>query len=201
MPIIGLTGGIGSGKSTVAGMLRELGATVIDADVIAREVVEQSGSLRQQLAGEFGHDLLDREGRLRREELGHRVFGHEEKVRRLNELIHPHVFQQLERDIAAAMRAGARAIVIEAALLYETGFDRRMDHVIVVAASEEQRMKRVHRRNGFTTDQIRQRLDSQWPMEEKLRRASVVVWNDGTTDELRLQVRQVYAQWMSDNPT
>ncbi len=201
MPIIGLTGGIGSGKSTVAGMLRELGATVIDADVIAREVVEQSGSLRQQLAGEFGHDLLDREGRLRREELGHRVFGHPDKVSRLNELIHPHVVQRLEEAIQNAGKTGARAVVIEAALLYETGFDRRMDHVIVVAASEEQRMKRVHLRNGFTTDQIRQRLDSQWPMEEKLRRASVVVWNDGTTDELRLRVRQVYSEWMSDNPT
>jgi dephospho-CoA kinase len=193
--LLGLTGGIAAGKSTVAGMLRELGAAVLDADQLARQVVERDPALRQRLAAEFGDGVLAADGSLDRQQLGRLVFADAGARRRLEALTHPAIAAEAERRVAELREVeGAAIVVYEAALLVETGRHRQMDRLLVVVADDELRVRRLMRRSGLSEAQARQRLASQLPQEQKARQAHYVVDNSGSLDHTRRRVWQVWSE-------
>ncbi len=195
--VVGLTGGIGTGKSTVAKMFAALGATILDADAIGKEVVETDPTVLHELQTEFGENIIDQNGRLKRQELGNRIFGDMKKVERLNEIVHPHLISRLHREEQDALKRGARLVIVDAALIYEADLDDHFSHIVVVTAPLHLRLERVRRRDGLTDDQIMQRIQSQIPIEEKEKQADSVIRNDGNLDELEETVRLLYRQLLT----
>jgi len=195
--IIGLTGGIGTGKSTVAKIFSELGAAILDADVIGKMVVETDPTVLRELQAEFGNDIVDDRGRLKRQELGHRIFGDLGRVERLNKIVHPHLIARLRQEEEAALKDGASLVIVDAALIYEADLEDQFDHIVVVTAPLELRLERVRRRDGFTDEQIMQRIQSQIPIEEKEKHADSVIRNDGHVEELKEAVHVLYHQLVS----
>jgi dephospho-CoA kinase len=176
--LIGLTGGIASGKSSVAARLRALGASVWDADVAARRAVAPGGAALGPIVARFGPGIVDDAGRLRRAELGRQVFGDPAALADLNRIVHPHVVRRLERRVAAARRARLPILVLEVPLLFEAGLDRRCDRIWVVAVPAAVQVERLRRRNGLSEAEASARVRSQWPVERRLARADAVIWND-----------------------
>ncbi len=189
---VGLTGGVASGKSTVSALLAELGAVVIDADQLAREVVERGTPGLAQVVEEFGEELLTPDGDLDRPAMGRLVFGDEEKRKRLEAIVHPLVF---ERYAEIEGSAPADAVVVhDIPLLAESGRADTFDEVIVVDAPTELQVERMVRDRGWTEDEARSRIAAQATREQRLAIATIVVENDGTLDELRARVREVWEQ-------
>ena len=189
--MIGLTGGIGAGKSAVAARLAELGATVIDSDRLAREVVEPGTEGLAQVVEAFGPEILDADGALDRAALARRVFGDDEARKRLEGIVHP-----LVRDRAAELTAAAppdAVIVNDVPLLVEAGLARLYDKVVVVLANEETRLARLTRQRGMSIEDARARIAAQATDEQRRAVADVVIVNDGTLDELVEQVDAVWA--------
>jgi dephospho-CoA kinase len=189
--MIGLTGGIGAGKSAVAARLAELGATVIDSDRLARAVVETGTEGLAQVVAAFGPEILDADGALDRAALARRVFGDDNARKRLEGIIHP-----LVRDRAAELTAAAppdAVIVNDVPLLVEAGLARLYDKVIVVLASEETRLARLTGQRGMSVDDARARIAAQATDEQRRAVADVVIVNDGTMAELVEQVDAVWA--------
>jgi dephospho-CoA kinase len=190
--LIGLTGGIGSGKSTVARFLRELGATVIDADEATRAVQTPGSEGLRRLVEEFGSQILTREGALDRPRLAAIVFSDAEARRRLNEIIHPLVRQWMgERQREAAGR-GDPSVVLVVPLLFETRGAQGLDAVILVYAPEDIQLKRLVEARGMDEQAARARIAAQMPIEEKRRRASHVIVNTGTLEELRTATERTW---------
>lgn len=192
--VIGLTGGIGSGKSTVAAMLEEMGAEVIDADRIAREVVEPGTAGLDDVVARFGREVLDEGGRLDRKRLGAIVFSDDDKRRALNGILHPRIAAETARRVAEANARGVEVVVYEAALLVENGIHRALDGLIVVAAPPAQQLARVTARDGLTDEEARRRLDAQAPLDDKLRAATWVIDNGGPLAETRRRVAEVWRE-------
>ena len=190
--VIGLTGGIASGKSVVARELRTLGVTVIDADQVARDVVEKGSAGLAELVSAFGEEVLQTDGTLDRERLGARVFGDAEARARLNAIMHPRIGQRSAELIAAAQSTSTPYIVYEAPLLVETGAYHGLAALVVVATSPELQVARVIKRDGLTEQAARARLAAQMPLEEKLAVASYVIQNDGAIDRLKTQVATLH---------
>jgi dephospho-CoA kinase len=189
---VGLTGGVASGKSTVSGLLAELGAVVIDADQLAREVVERGTPGLAQVVEEFGEALLTPDGDLDRPAMGRLVFGDEEKRKRLEAIVHPLVF---ERYAEIEGSAPADAIVVhDIPLLAESGRADTFDEVIVVDAPTELQVERMVRDRGWTEDEARSRIAAQATREQRLAVATIVIENSGTLDELRARVCEVWEQ-------
>ncbi len=190
--VIGLTGGIGSGKSTVAAMLRDLGAEVIDADRVAREVVEPGQPALAEIVARFGAGVLDGEGRLDRKQLGARVFADETARRALNAIVHPRIAAETARRVADANARGVPLVVYEAALLVENGIHRALDGLIVVSAPEAEQVRRVMARDGLDETEARRRLAAQAPLADKLAAATWVIDNAGALDDTRRRVAEVW---------
>jgi dephospho-CoA kinase len=190
--VIGLTGGIGTGKSTVARMLAQLGAAILDADAIGKSVVEEDPEVLHELQQEFGQDIVDDDGRLKRQELGHRIFGDLQKVERLNRIVHPHLIARLKQEEEKALRSGAPLVVVDAALIFEADLEDHFNHIVVVTAALPQRLERVRKRDEFTDEQIMQRIQSQIPIEEKEKHADTVLRNDGSVEELEKSVHELF---------
>jgi dephospho-CoA kinase len=187
---VGLTGGVASGKSTVSALLAELGAVVIDADRLAREVVEKGTPGLAQVVAEFGEELLTPDGDLDRPAMGRLVFGDEEKRRRLEAIVHPLVF---ERYAEIEGSAPADAVVVhDIPLLAESGRADTFTEVIVVDAPTELQVERMVRDRGWTEEEARSRIAAQATREQRLAIATIVVENDGTLDELRARVVEVW---------
>jgi dephospho-CoA kinase len=195
---IGLTGGIGSGKSTVAGRFAELGALVIDADALAREVVEPGTDGLAAVVAEFGAQVLDGSGRLNRPALARVVFGDEAARGRLNAIVHPRIRARAAELIAAA--PPGTVVVQDVPLLVETGQADRYDLVVVVEAAEELRVRRLARDRGMPAEEVRARMAAQATDEQRRAVADVVLVNDGTTDELRAKVDQLWRSRVSPGP-
>lgn len=183
--LIGLTGGIGCGKTEVAKILEELGARIIDADAIGKQVVEEQPEVLQEIVKVFGSQFLNPDGSLKRKELGNFVFQDEERKKQLNDIVHPHLWKRVLCDIEEAKKQNFKLIVVDAALVYETGLEKHFQKVIVVSAPLETRIARIRQRDGFTESEIRDRMASQMPLEEKMRRADIVIENDGSLGRLR----------------
>ncbi|HEY8393926.1 MAG TPA: dephospho-CoA kinase [Thermaerobacter sp.] len=194
--LIGLTGGIGSGKTAVAGMLAELGAAVVDADAIAREVVEPGEPALARIVAAFGPGVLDEQGRLDRRRLGRLVFRDAEARRRLESIIHPAVRARTRDRIRRLAETGVYpAIVWDVPLLFEVGAEGLVDEVWVVVAPREQRLARLRRRDpDLSPEQLEQRMAAQIPLEEKAARADVVIDNSGPLEETRRRVRQAWQE-------
>ena len=185
--MIGITGGIGSGKSTVAGMLARLGADMIDADAIAHDALDRD-DVRRAIGAAWGPGVFDAAGRVDRKALASAVFHEEEQTRRLNAIVHPPVLAEIHRRLKASQ---AKAVVIDAALLVESGLDRHCDVVLFVDAPEAAQRERVAAR-GWTDRELRRREAQQLPLDAKRRRSRYVIEN-GTTQENTF--RQVVEFW------
>jgi len=193
MILVGLTGGIASGKSTVANIFKRYGAVVIDADALARKVVEPGKPAWREIVNTFGKTILNPDRTLNRQTLGTRVFRHPAKLRRLERIIHPRVAREQARLTRHAARNDSRAIVIyDVPLLFEAGIDARVDTTIVVTADRATQIVRLKKRNGLSRAEALRRIASQMPLAEKRRRADYVL--DGTLSlpELRKQIRLLY---------
>ena len=189
--IYGLTGGTGSGKSTVAQYLKEFGCEVVDADLIARQVTEKGAPVLKDLADAFGNDILDENGELIRKKLGSKVFGDPEKMAVLNELMRKALDDGFEKALkeAASKRLYSK-VFFDAPALCETNREYMVDIVWVVAADKETRISRIMKRDGITREEVLARMASQLPDDDKIARADLVIYNDGTLEDLREKVRK-----------
>jgi dephospho-CoA kinase len=187
---VGLTGGIGAGKSEVARRLAELGAIVIDSDRLAREVVEPGTEGLAEVVAAFGPEVLGPDGALDRPALGRRVFGDEAARRRLEAIIHPRVRARSAELIAAAPPDAV--VVNDIPLLVESGVGAGFDVVVVVAASEETRLRRLARSRGMSADEARSRMAAQATDEQRRAAADVVLDNDGSLEDLRAAVDRLW---------
>lgn len=193
-PVVGLTGGIACGKTTVAEMFSELGVPIVDADDLAREVVEPGTPGLQQLVDEFGEDVLDEDGRLDRKRLGDLIFGDEEARETLNAIMHPLIGAAGAKHIQAHDDSPSPYVVYEAALLVETGTYKAFSALVVVSAEESVQRLRLIARDGFTVAEANARINSQLPLEHKTAVADFVVTNNGDIDGTRKQVHAIHDQ-------
>ena len=187
MKIIGLTGGIGSGKSTVAGFLNELGVTVLDLDETGHEVLQQK-EIRDRLAGEFGGEILGADGEIDRTALGNRVFNDREALLKLNAIVHPAIDQIVEEKLGEYRRRGEKAVVLEAAAMLEARRDWQVNEVWVTAAPEGAVLKRLAERSDYSEAEARARILSQMTNEEKRKQADLVIDTDCSLEELKERV-------------
>lgn len=195
---IGLTGGIGSGKSSAARRFGELGALVVDADQVAREVVEPGTAGLAAVVAEFGPDVLDAGGRLDRPTLARVVFADEAARGRLNGILHPRIRARVAERIAAA--PPGTVVVQDVPLLVETGQAPSYDLVVVVETPVELRIERLARDRGMPAAEARSRMATQATDEQRRAAADVVIVNDGTLDELRAAVDEIWAVRVSPGP-
>ena len=194
MVVAGLTGGICSGKSTVAAMFRRFGVTVIDADQVAHELVEPGQPFFEAVASAFGREVVGADGRIDRRRLGAMVFADPKARRRLETILHPAIILECERRIRQAEVSGAAVCLVDAALLIESGWYTRCDAVILVEASEAVQLDRLVASRGLSREEAILRIGSQMPQEEKRRHARYVIENEGPLEETERQVKAVWEQ-------
>jgi len=191
---LGLTGGIASGKSAVAAMLRELGFSVLDADSLAHKLIEPGQPAYEVVLREFGRTISDDQGRVDRAKLAALVFQNRAKLDRLNAIVHPRVAELVLRQFDEWQRNGTRdAAFVEAALLIESGIHKHLDGVVVVWCTPEQQLERLGAR-GLSEDEARRRIAAQMPVEEKLRLATEKIDCSGTLGQTRQQVEALAAK-------
>jgi len=191
----GLTGGIASGKSTVARILEELGAKVIDADRVGHELLRRSHPVHQQVVARFGQGILRPDGEIDRALLGSIVFADQEKLRELNALVHPSLIARAD-ELAAEFRAErtAAVIVVDAAVIYEAGVEDRFAKILVAWCRPEQQIERLMAKTGLSREDALRRVASQIPAEEKRRRADYVIDCSGSLAETRTQAEGIYPE-------
>ena len=193
MIIAGLTGGIASGKSTVSRILSDAGAHVIDADQIAKEEVEKGTPAYRDIVSFFGRGILQTDGAIDRKRLADIIFNDPEKKARLNAIVHPHVHRRTQQKIADISRRTSDAVVIlDIPLLLEAGMDRNLDELIVVYAPESIQLERLMQRDAIDAAAAMARIRSQMPIDEKRRRATIVIDNSGSLDDCRRQALEVF---------
>lgn len=194
MRVLGLTGGIGSGKSVVASMFKQLGAEVVDADQLAREVVEPGQPALAEIASAFGRDIIGDDGRLDRGKLAAIIFADAAARARLNAITHPRIRERMEEEVARrADRPGL--LLLDIPLLYENARTSAVEKVIVVWIDADTQLRRLEERNGLSEAEARQRVASQMPLDEKRARADIVIDNSGRQEETRRQVETIYRQF------
>jgi dephospho-CoA kinase len=199
MLIVGLTGGIASGKSLVARVFRDQGAHVIDADKIVHDLTAPGQDACREIVEHFGDAILMPDGSINRRRLGDVIFNHPEERAWLNQCIHPRVFEAYHRQVLELRDRQPDAIVVfDAALLIETGYHKKMDKLVVVAATQQDQVKRLMERDKFTLEQALTRLASQMPLDEKRQFADYVIENIGTREATEKQAREVYEKLRQD---
>jgi dephospho-CoA kinase len=197
MKVIGLTGGIGSGKSTVAGLLAGLGAAVIDLDKVGHEVIRPGSEVYREVVREFGGGILNAAGGIDRARLGDIVFRSAEALASLNRIVHPAIDRVVEKRVADYRRRGAKAVVLEAAAILEAGRAAQTDEIWVTVAPEATVLKRLSERSGYSEEESKARLRSQLSTEERIRHADVVINTDCSLEELEARVRQEWDKLMA----
>jgi dephospho-CoA kinase len=191
---IAITGGAGSGKSTVAQMFRELGAPVLDADAAARDAVAVGTPAWKKLRRLFGEDYFHPGGELNRAKVSQLVFGDPEARSRLNRIVHPQVAQELQARLQELEQQGRDLVFVEVPLLFEAGLEGAYDRIIVVSVDLADQFRRLEDRDGRGTGEIAGIIEAQWPLAEKAARADFVVDNRGPLEETRDQVRKIWAE-------
>jgi dephospho-CoA kinase len=193
MLIVGLTGGIASGKSLVAKVFKDLGAHIIDADKIVHELLEPGQQAWEEVVKYFGPEIVFSDKTIDRRKLGEIVFNDAEKRAWLNQCLHPKVFAVYTARVKhLCARALHAIIVLDAALLIETGYHKKMDRIVVVYADQEQQMERLANRDRFSREQALLRIRSQMPLSEKRKEADYVIENTGTREETEQQAREIF---------
>ena len=190
--VLGVTGSIASGKSSVADRFAECGAVVVSADQLAREVVNPGSPTLALLVDEFGEEILTEGGSLNREALGKIVFADPDKRKQLESIVHPAIAHLAECRLADLRKAPEDLIVYEAPLLFEAGGEKRVDQVLVVTVDPAVQEQRLIRRDGLSAAEARQRIEAQWPQAEKIRRADFVIDNSGTIQHMQAEVDALY---------
>ncbi len=194
--IVGVTGGLGSGQSTVAKLMEKGNAKVISADEMAKQAIARNKSLQKDLMKVFGDDIFEK-GRLNRALLAERAFKDITETRKLNQLVHPRMVENIIEAMEKARFSGRYPlIIIDAALIYEISIERNFDAIIVVTASIPNREKRVKERDGMSRQQFRERASKQIPLKDKAAWADFVIENNGTLEELEEKTRKVYKKLM-----
>lgn len=195
MKVLGLTGNIASGKSTVARMLADMGARIIDADLIAREVVEPEKPAWIDIVKKFGPEILSPDGTIDRRRLGEVVFADEGKRRLLMDITHPRIKEAVRERLSEYRKENVPVVVIEAALIVESGGLREfLDGLIVVTADEEAQIERLIKRSGYTREEALARIGSQMPAGEKALHADYLIDNSGTEEETEARVRRLWEE-------
>ena len=197
MLVVGLTGGIATGKSTVSRMLAALGAVIVDSDEIAHALQRPGQAVHAAIVEAFGPGILTATGEIDRAALGAVVFGDPRARARLEALTHPAIVAESEWRVAEAGRAGAALCVVDAALLVETGRYRRFDRLIVVVADEATQVGRLMARNGFSREEALRRIRAQMPLAEKVALADDVIDNSGRLEATAEQVRDLHARLLA----
>lgn len=192
MKIVGLTGGIGSGKTTVARFLAELGAVVLDLDRIGHEAVKKGGRAWQQVIDTFGNEILAPDGEIDRTRLGEIVFKDRDALLRLNRIIHPVIDNIIAEKIEFYRRQRVKVVVLEAAAMIESGKTGQVEELWVTVAPEETVLNRLEERPGYSREKSRARIKTQLTNEERVKKANVVIDTDCTLDELR---NRVMVEW------
>ena len=190
---IGLTGGIGTGKSSVSALFKEWGAYIFDADVVAKDIINNNDTAQSELIAEFGTDVLGADNKIDKKKLARIAFSDEDHQLRLNIIIHPYVFNEIDATFDKVLADGNHEVfVVDAALIYESGADTHMDYVIVVTSHLKIRTERVMTRGGLTLDEFLQRVELQWPDEDKVHMADFVIHNNSTEEHLAAEAIKIY---------
>ena len=192
MRIIGLTGGIASGKSTVSRILQSMGAVAIDADAIAHELAEPGAPLYEAYITHWGAGILTPEGTLDRRKIGEIVFVDEDERRWLDDVSHPLLYREVQRRLAALRTSDVQTVVLDAPLLFEAGWERLADETWVVVLPRDIQLRRLMARNHYTEEEALSRMESQLSQEEKMRRADVVIDNRGSEAQLDKKVQEAF---------
>jgi dephospho-CoA kinase len=199
---VAVTGGIGSGQSTVCKRLGELGSRIIDLDKKAKHIIQKDAALQKDLKKAFGKEIFASDGTLNRKLLGHLAFSHESKTMELNKLVHPRMVADVVEEMETARFSEKYPlIVIDAALIYEISMEQMFDAVIVVFAKKSNRINRVMKRDDLKRTEILARMRRQIPLEDKKEWADYVIDNNGTIDELNKQTEQIYNTLIKDIKT
>lgn len=188
MRVIGLTGGIATGKSTASILLKEIGHTIIDADIIAREVVEPGNIAHGQIVEAFGREVLNQDGTIDRKKLGGVVFSRYEKLTELNEIVHPQVRIKVKALIMKYREEGKSVVFFDCPLIFESRMESFVDDIWLIYADESTQLKRLQARDHISEHDALMRIKAQMPIEEKRRLATVVIDNTQTMSELRMQL-------------
>ena len=195
MLIVGLTGGVASGKTAVSQVLKEEGAYIIDADQIARELVEPHRPAWSELIKAFGQEILQEDGSIQRKKLADKVFVDPKQRRLLNQILHPRIKEEMDRRTKEIGEKDPQAIVvIDAPLMIELGNHREMDKLIVVTSTQTQQIERLKDRDRTNTEEALRIVFSQMPLEEKLKFADYVIRNEGSMEETRKRAKEVYQE-------
>lgn len=189
--LIGLTGGIATGKSTVSRMLLTLGETVIDSDQIARQVVEPGELAYLKIVQHFGEHILHEDRTINRKALGAIVFTHPEERKVLEEITHPIILDEMQRQAKIALSAGAPRVFFDVPLLIEIGMHKQVDKVVVVYTDETTQLYRLMERDGLSREEALKRMRAQMPIDEKVKYADYILENNGTISELELKVKRL----------
>ncbi len=187
--VLGVTGGIGSGKSTVSHILQEMGAVVIDADKISRDVVMPGEKALEELTEVFGEDILDAWGQLQRKKLAHMVFNDNEKLQKLNGILHKYVAQRINDNVKEQQLKKTQIIVIDAPIPIKTGFLDLCHRVWTITADRELRIRRIMERNGMSYDEAVSRINSQLDEQEYIKIADTVIYNNDDYSLLKEDVK------------
>jgi dephospho-CoA kinase len=193
--VIGLTGGIASGKSTVSNMLKEMAVTVIDADVEARRAVEKGEPAYQEILAGFGDDIVLPGGDIDRVKLGSIIFHNAEKRQLLNSIVHPEVRRRMNSQVEAARERGERVIVLDIPLLFESKLTHMVEKTILVYVDRDIQLKRLMERNSLSLDEAEARIKSQMPLSDKVPLADAVINNNGTITESKKQLIEILMGW------
>jgi len=197
MKVIGLTGGIGSGKSTVSRYLAELGAVIVDADKVGHDAL-RNPEIRQEIIATFGEQVLTPGGDIDRGRLGKIVFDDAEALGRLNRIMHPRIRDIIKAQLEDYRKQGVPVVVLEAPLLVEAGWTSTVDEVWVTVAAESTVLKRLTERGGLSEAEFLARIRSQISSAERIKNADVIINNDGSLDELKAKVKEVWGKLERD---
>lgn len=198
MKIVGLTGGISSGKSTVSSYLKQLKIPVIDADEVARKVVEPKSQGAREIRKTFGSDVFEEDGSLNRQKLGALIFSNAENRQKLDDLLQPLIKIMILDEIEEYRQKGETMIVLDLPLLFEKHYEKLCEEIIVVYVPRELQLERLMKRNQYTKQEALSRIDSQLSIEEKRKRATVLLDNQGTVQQLYQQVEQWLVETKND---
>ena len=192
MKVIGLTGGIGSGKSTVSQFLVELGAVILNADEVGHEAFKPDTEIWRKVVAAFGRQILTPDGNIDRKKLGEIVFGNPESLSRLNQIMHPRLYALVKAQLEEYRRQGVAVAVLEAPLLIEAGWTSLVDEVWVTTAPKATVLKRLEERTGLSQAESLTRIRSQLPSAERVRHADVVINTDCDLDEVKAKVKELW---------
>lgn len=195
---VGITGGIGCGKSEVCRLLEKEGIPIINADVVARDLANENEQIKHELKQIFGNDVYLPDGKLDRKKVAAIIFNDEDVKQRINRIIHPHVLEYQKNELIRLEAPGKVKIAgVEAALIFEAGSQNQFDVIVVVAASRETIVQRLKSRDDLTEEEILKRINSQLDLQEKIKRADFVIHNDGPLDELNHKVKRLF-NWLNN---